>query len=146
LAASVNLGQMSVPHAELQPRLGLLRTLDLFEPLPGRRLERLAAAVVGLRFAAGAVIVRQGDEGDYFYVVVDGEVEVSRFGRRLARRRAGEYFGEVALLRRVPRMATVLARTPTSLYALEAYEFLGAIAGNPRSAEIANLRVRARTS
>jgi CRP-like cAMP-binding protein len=137
---------MSVSDAELQGRIALLRTLDLFEPLPPHRLERLAAAVVGLQFAAGAVIVRQGDEGDYFYVVADGEVEINRCGRRLARRKAGEYFGEVALLRRVPRMATVVARTPTSLYALEAYEFVVAIAGNPQSAEIADLRVRARTS
>ena len=137
---------MSASHDGLQRRMDLLRTLDLFEPLPRRRLERLAAAVVGLQFAAGAVIVRQGDEGDYFYVVVDGEVEVSRFGRRLVRRGAGEYFGEVALLRSVPRMATVVARTPTSLYALEGYEFVVAIAGNPQSAEIADLRVRARTS
>ena len=136
---------MSASDAELQGRIALLRRLDLFEPLPGRRLERLAAAVVGLQFAAGAVIVRHGDDGDYFYVVVDGEVEVSRFGRRLARRGAGEYFGEVALLRRVPRMATVVARTPTSLYALEASEFVVAITGNPRSAEIADLQVRART-
>jgi CRP-like cAMP-binding protein len=137
---------MSVSDAELQRRIALLRTLDLFEPLTRRRLERLAAAVVALQFAAGAVIVREGDEGDYFYVVVDGEVEVSCFGRRLVRRGAGEYFGEVALLRRVPRMATVVARTPTSLYALETYEFVAAIAGNQRSAAVAELQVRARTS
>jgi CRP-like cAMP-binding protein len=142
----VNLARMSVSDAELQRRVTLLRTLDLFEPLSRRRLERLGAAVVGLQFAAGAVIVRQGEEGDYFYVVVDGEVEVSRYGRRLARRGAGEYFGEVALLRRVTRTATVAARTPTSLYALETHEFVVAIAGNPRSAEIAELRVRARAS
>src|SRR5262245_28554217 len=137
---------MSVSDAELERRVALLRTLDLFEPLARRRLERLATAVVRLQFAAGAVIVRQGDEGDYFYVVTDGEVEVSRCGRRLVTRGTGEYFGEVALLRRVRRTATVVARRPTSLYALETHEFVVAIAGNPRSAEMAELRVRARTS
>jgi len=137
---------MTVSDAERERRLELLRTLDLFSPLPRRRIERIASAVVPLRFPAGAVVVRQGDEGDYFYVVSDGEVEVVRSGRTLAVRRAGEYFGEIALLRRAPRTATVVARTAASLYALETCEFVAAIASNPRSAELAELCVQARTA
>jgi len=137
---------MRAPADELEHRVALLHALDLFAPLPRRRVERLAAAVVRLRFPAGAVVVRQGDEGDYFYVVGEGEVEVTRSGRTLAVRRAGEYFGEIALLRRAPRTATVVARTAASLYALETCEFVAAISSTARSAELAELCVQARSA
>ena len=116
---------MSPQDPEL--RIPLLRALDLFRPLSPPRLQRLAEAVVTLAFSAGATIVREGDASDYFYVVVDGEVEMLRHGRVVGARGPNEYFGEGALLRGVPHDDTVVARVPSTLYALEGEDFLSAV-------------------
>ena len=121
------------PHAELD----VLRALPIFAPLPPPVLESLAREAATLRRAAGDVIVRQGEPGDRFYVVAEGEVEVSvdgRDGRRLGR---GEGFGEIALLRDVPRTATVRAATDVELLALERDDFIAAVTGHAESAEAA---------
>jgi CRP-like cAMP-binding protein len=75
----------------------------------------------------GTEIVRQGAAGDRFFVIAEGEVEVSADGRELSVHGAGGYFGEIALLRDVPRTATVTARTRVVLYALERDDFLAAV-------------------
>jgi PPM family protein phosphatase len=115
----------------------LLRALDLFRPVSRSRLERLAETVVTMGFAAGAVIVRESDPSGYFYVVVDGEVEVLRSGRAVAALGPGAHFGEIALLRSTPHDNTVVARAPSKLYALEGGEFLAAIESSRRSREVA---------
>jgi CRP-like cAMP-binding protein len=83
---------------------------------------------------AGQVIIRQGDEADRFYVLVEGQVEVTQASsdggptRALRRMNEGESFGEIGLLSGVPRTATVTALTPGQLLALDKETFLGLVA------------------
>jgi MFS family permease len=110
-------------------RLELLGANPIFAPLPEPTLERLADALEEVRAAAGEEIVRQGDPGDLFYLVKDGALEVYVDGRKVQTLGPGESFGEIALLRDVPRTATVRAQSDAELYALERRDFLGAVTG-----------------
>ena len=121
----------------LEERVAHLGTLDLFAPLGRARVERLANALVDLRYPGGAAILREGDEGEYFYAIVAGEVEIVRGTRLVAVRNPGEYFGEVALLHGIPRTASAFARTALSLYALDGSTFVEAMDASPRSRRIA---------
>jgi CRP-like cAMP-binding protein len=116
----------------------------MFAPLSAPTVERLAAHLIELRLPAGAEIIREGDPGDRFYVIEEGVVDVYGEGRRVSSLDAGGYFGEIALLRDVPRTATVRARTDVVLYALEREEFLGAVTGHAQSVESANAVIGAR--
>ncbi|MBA2360307.1 MAG: MFS transporter, partial [Actinobacteria bacterium] len=97
----------------------LLRRIPLFSPLPPAAMERLAGSLTSLRLPAGDEIIRQGEPGDRFYVLMDGTVEVSANGRSVGTFGPGYFFGEIALLRDVPRTATIRAVTDVSLQALD---------------------------
>ena len=126
--------------------LRVLASVPIFAPLPGGSLEHLAARLVPLRVDAGTVIVREGDAGDRFYIVAEGEIEVSQYDHPVSELGAGGYFGEIALLRDVPRTATVTARSDAVLYALDRDDFLAAVTGHPQSAEAAETVMSARLS
>ena len=78
---------------------------------------------------AGQAVVREGDVADRFYVIAEGEVEVSHGDLVIRRETAGDFFGEIGLLRNVPRTATVTAVTDVKLWALDRDDFLGAVTG-----------------
>jgi len=124
--------------------LRLLGSLPIFAPLPGATLEHLATRLLPLRLEPGSVIVREGDAGDRFYIIAEGEVEVSQHGEPISMLSAGGHFGEIALLRDIPRTATVTARTPVVLYAVERADFLAAVTGHQPSADAAESVVSAR--
>jgi MFS family permease len=121
--------------------LGLLRGIPIFAPLPAPVIERLVASLVRVDVRPGDVVIREGEPGDRFYVIDHGDVEVTAGGRTLGRRGAGDYVGEIALLRDVPRTATVTADADTTLFALERDVFLGAVTGHPRSRDVAEERI-----
>jgi MFS family permease len=128
------LDEVPVPEREL----GLLRALDLFAPLPQPTLESLAQALVPVRLAPGEEIFRQGDVGDRFYIVASGEVEVVSDGQVVAVTGPGGYFGEIALLRDVPRTATIRAKADVELLALDRDDFIAAVTGHAASVEAAD--------
>jgi predicted MFS family arabinose efflux permease len=124
--------------------LRVLASVPIFAPLPGGSLEHLAARLVPLRVDPGTVIVREGDAGDRFYIVAEGEIEVTQDGQMISELDAGGYFGEIALLRDIPRTATVTAKTNAVLYALDREDFLSAVTGHAQSAEAAETVMSAR--
>ena len=124
--------------------LRILGSIPIFSPLPGMTLEHLATRLVPLRLDPGTMIVRKGDAGDRFYIVVEGTVEISEDGAAIGTLEPGDYFGEIALLRDVPRTATVTAATSVVLYALDREDFLATVTGHPLSAEAAETVVAAR--
>jgi CRP-like cAMP-binding protein len=124
--------------------LGLLHSISIFTPLPAPALDQLASSLIPVTATAGTEIIRQGGHGDRFYIVDSGEVEVVTDGQEAGTLGPGEYFGEIALLRDVPRTATVRAKTDVRLSALERDEFLSAVTGHPASAEAADAVVATR--
>jgi MFS family permease len=122
----------------------LLQAIPIFAPLSPPVLEGLAARLVPVHAAAGETIVRQGEGGDRFYVIASGEVEVAVDGQPQAAQGPGDHFGEIALLKDVPRTATVTAKTDVDLLALERDEFVTAVTGHAASAEAAEAVVGAR--
>jgi MFS family permease len=110
-------------------RLEFLRGNPIFAPLPAGTLEQLADALEDVRATAGEEIVRQGDPGDRFYLIKDGVLDVYIDGELVQSLEPGDSFGEIALLRDVPRTATVKAQTEAVLYALDRRQFLAAVTG-----------------
>ncbi len=119
-------------------RVRLLEANPIFAPLPLPTLERLGSRLVPVSVSAGATLFRQGDHGDRFYLVETGELEVSVDGGPPKVAGPGGSFGEIALLRDIPRTATVTARTDADLFALEREDFLGAVTGHAGSREAAD--------
>ena len=116
----------------------------MFAPLPAPTLEALAASMTRVEVPAAETIFHQGDHGDRFYIVDSGEIEIEIDGREANVLGPGDHFGEIALLRDIPRTATALARKETQLYALDRDAFLGAVTGHAGSSEAAETVVAAR--
>jgi CRP-like cAMP-binding protein len=105
-------------------RVDLIRALPLFELCSKRDLRRIASLAEERSLAEGTELIREGEPGTEFYVVVDGEVDVRRRGRRVAHLGPGSYVGEIALLSRSPRTATVVAATPLRVLAISGRDFV----------------------
>jgi MFS family permease len=122
----------------------LLRRVPVFAPLPVPELERLAKALTPMRAEEGSTLFRQGDLGDRFYVIREGRAGVEIDGSHVRELAAGDSFGEIALVRDVPRTATVRALTALDLLALERDVFVATLTHHPASAEAAGSIVAAR--
>ena len=128
-----------------RPReLALLRAQPIFAPLGPAELEHLAAHLVPMHVNAGTAVIRQGEPGHHFFIVVEGRVSIEVDGRPVREEGPGESFGEIALLRDVPRTATVRAVDETELMSLERRAFLEAVTGQPAAATAAEAVVRGR--
>jgi putative ABC transport system ATP-binding protein len=105
-----------------------LRPNELFKTLTPRQLTDVAEKMSKRHYAAGETIIREGDPGEEFFLVSDGEVEVIRVGHEVARLGPGDFFGEVALISGEPRNATVVAEGEVDTYALGKTDFETALA------------------
>jgi Cyclic nucleotide-binding domain len=126
-------GRISAPG----PDLALLRQVSFFRPLPFATVEHLASELQPATYQPGDVIIREGEPGERFYIIAEGRARASRDGDQMREMGAGESFGEIALLRRIPRTATVTAVSRLEVRTLAREEFLAAVTGSPESVESA---------
>ena len=111
-------------------QIALLRSLLLFAELPTPALEGLARSLTPVTVPAGTVLIRQGDPGDAYYAIAAGDLDASQDGQFLRRCGRGEGVGEIALLRSIPRTATVVAHTAATAYKLDREPFLTTVLGH----------------
>jgi MFS family permease len=129
----------SIAHRDEE--IGVLNEVSIFRPLPMPAVDSLALHVRHAHVAAGQEVFHQGDYGDRFYVIADGEAEVIGDGRLIRTMRRGDGFGEIALLHDTVRTTTVRARTPLELYTLDRRHFVFAIGGYQSSTREADTLV-----
>ena len=129
LACAPRLARIDTRTSVHDDDIALLRGLDLFAPLPMATIGDVATRLDRIEQPAGVALVTEGEPGDRYYVIEDGEVEV-RAAARTVRLGRGEAFGEIALLRAVPRTATVCSVTPVVVRSLGRDDFLGVVTGS----------------
>ncbi len=117
-----------------QVEISMLRAIPIFSPLPAPALEGIARELEPVDVPAGVTLFREGDPGDRYYAVASGLLDIKRAGALLHTAGRGEGFGEIALIRDVPRRATVTARTDASLYAIGKELFIETVTGHVASA------------
>jgi CRP/FNR family cyclic AMP-dependent transcriptional regulator len=108
-----------------------LKRAPLFEGLSRKELTHLARVSEDLEIPEGKVLCREGEIGHEFFVIVDGETEIRRKGKRVNTRGAGDFIGEIALIEEVPRTATVKAKTPLRVFVLTSKDFHHLLEENP---------------
>jgi NHLM bacteriocin system ABC transporter peptidase/ATP-binding protein len=126
------------------PDYALLRQVEFFSPMPSATLEHLASVLQPAIYEPGALIVREGEPGLYFYLIESGRARITKDGREVIEMGPGDSFGEIALLQRIPRTATVTAITRLHVRILVREEFLAAVTSNPESVHGADEVVSAR--
>lgn len=109
----------------------MLEKVPIFSQLNDRQLRRLVRDSMERTFPEGTMVVKQGDKGVGFYLLLDGHVDVRRKGRRLASLGPGHFFGEMALFDEEPRSADVIATETTRCLVLSKWEFWGFAMGQP---------------
>lgn len=112
-------------------KLDLIRDVPLFEHCSKRDLQRIAAIAVERSIDAGETLIAEGEPGDAFFAVVEGEIDVRRKGRRVGRLGRGSFVGEIALLSNQPRTATVVAATPLRVVVIGGREFVALLDERP---------------
>jgi MFS family permease len=131
--------RMRAIEASIVPasHLGIIERVPMFAPLSLATKEQLAGGLIELRIDRGDIVFRRGDVGDRFYIVSEGEL-VADVGEAGTERSVDGYFGEIALLRDIPRTATVRARTQARLYALHRDDFIAALSGHRLATAVAD--------
>jgi len=122
----------TVPQVEIQ----LLRSIPIFAALPAPSIEGVARELQSVTVSPGTVVIKEGERGDRYYVVADGEMAISRDGRLLQTVSRGDGFGEIALIHDVPRQASVTAVTDACLYALHKELFVQTVTGHVVAASV----------
>jgi len=120
-----------------------LKRVPLFDGLSRKELADLARVTDDLEVPTGQVLCKEGDTGHEFFVIVEGEIDITKNGKLVAQRDGGEFVGEIALLENVPRTATVTATTPLRLFVLTRQDFRQLVDAN-RTVEQKVMRALAR--
>jgi CRP/FNR family transcriptional regulator, cyclic AMP receptor protein len=108
-----------------------LRQAPLFQGMSRHELGQLAQVSEDIEAPAGKVLCKEGDVGQEFFVIVEGELELTRQGESLGTATAGDFFGEIALVEDIPRTATVTAKTPVRFFVLTRQAFGPLLEVNP---------------
>ena len=124
----------------------MLQNVPLFDSLSVAASEYLARNVTVTSVPASTVLIVEGEAGDRFYLVAAGRFDLSRHGRHVATQGPGGFFGEMSLLRDIPRQATVRATEDSTVYAFERRDFVAAVTGHALSDEAARELIEARLS
>lgn len=115
-----------------QEKTRLLSGVDLFDALGPRALGWIAAMATEVEFPAGRYIARQGEVGSGVFVIAQGRARVVRGDEEVANFGPGEFFGELSVIDRAPRVASVVAAEPTTCLAIAAWDFLALLDKNPK--------------
>ncbi|TMD62874.1 MAG: cyclic nucleotide-binding domain-containing protein [Chloroflexi bacterium] len=110
----------------------------MFQPLPLTVVEQIAGSLEPMAFQPQQAVCTEGEPGDRFFIIDTGHAEVERSGAVLRHLAAGDSFGEIALLRAVPRTATVRAEDLLQTFSLRQLDFVSAVTGNPQAAIVAD--------
>lgn len=124
-------------------KIALLQRSPLFEGLTRKQLTLIARLTDDLEVPSGTVLFEEGTTGHEFFVIIDGDADVTKQGRRLRKMGAGDFFGEIALLERMERTATVTARTPLRFFVVSDSAFRSLLSAHP-GIELKVLRALAR--
>ena len=125
---------MPTSQNDLKGSISLLERVPLFSSLKKEHLKKLAEASTIRSFEPGEFITKQGDEGVAFYLIVEGQVEVRRSKRSLAKLGQGQFFGELTLIDNHPRTADVVAINKSKCLLLSSWTFHGLVKSNPEIA------------
>jgi CRP-like cAMP-binding protein len=112
-------------------KVDLIARVPLFAGLSKRELGQVASIADEIDLPADKVLIREGERGREFFVLLEGEAEVARKGKKLATRRAGEFFGEIALVSNLPRIATVKTREPVRALVIRDGDFRALLQRTP---------------
>lgn len=134
----------TVTSALVRDRLELLQGSSIFARQPVAMLERLAAQLIPFSASADATIIHEGDDGELFYLIAKGQLDVSAESCHVATLGPGDHVGEIALLRDVPRTATIVIEKAVELYALTREDFLSAVTSHHTSTRAAESMVATR--
>jgi CRP-like cAMP-binding protein len=112
-------------------KVDALKQAPLFSDLSKKELAELARHTEDLEVAEGQVIVREGETGHEFFVILEGDIEITSQGKPVATRGGGDFVGEIALLEETKRTATVTAKTPLHVLVLTRQDFRRLVDDNP---------------
>lgn len=109
-----------------------LRRAPLFEDLSKKELGQIARVSEDMEIPEGRVLTKEGEIGHEFFVILEGEIEVTKHGKRVATRGGGDFVGEIALIEETPRTATVTAKTALRVFVLTSKDFHYLLEQNPK--------------
>jgi CRP/FNR family cyclic AMP-dependent transcriptional regulator len=115
-------------------KVELIRKVPLFSRLSKKGLEDVAHIADELDLPAGKLMAKEGDRGREFFVLLEGEADVTKGDRSINTMRDGDFFGEIALVTKMPRTANVTATTPVRVLVITERDFSGLLKRSPEVA------------
>jgi len=112
----------------------MIGKVSLFSGLSQKQLKSIGKSGAERKFEPGHVIVKEGETGVGFYLILDGKVEVRKKNKVLSTLSTNDFFGEMGLIDDQPRSADVVALSPTTTFCLSVWSFTGIVVGNPQIA------------